>query len=52
MDYREWGSQARSVYPIHDTSRMETARVKEEEEADTRITVKENEIQKERLWAL
>ena len=41
MDYRERGSHARSVYPTLDTSRMGTARVKQEEEADTRIILKE-----------
>ena len=35
------GSYARSVYPTQDTSRMGTTRVKEEEEADTKIIVKE-----------
>ena len=30
----------RGVYPTQDTSRMVAARVKQEEEADTRITVK------------
>ena len=38
MGCRERGSHARGVYPTQDTSRMGTARVKqEEEEADTRI---------------
>ena len=37
MDYRERGSQARGVYLTQDTSRMETASMKREEEADTRI---------------
>ena len=32
---------ARGVYPTQDTSRKGTARVKQEEEADTRIIVKE-----------
>ena len=40
-DCRDRGSQARGVYPTQDTSRMRTARVKQEEEADTRIIVKE-----------
>ena len=40
MDCREQGSHARSVYPAQYTSRMETARVKEEDRADTRIIVK------------
>ena len=39
MDYRE-----RGVYPTQYTSRMGTARVKQEEEADKRIIVKEYEI--------
>ena len=34
MDYREQGSHARSVYPTQYTSRMVTARVKQEEERD------------------
>ena len=37
MDCGERGSRARGVYPTQDTSRMATARVKQEEEADTRI---------------
>ena len=41
MDYRERGSQARGVYLTQDTSRIETARVKEEEEADTRMIARE-----------
>ena len=41
MDYRERGSHARGVYPTQDTSRMGTAMMKQEEEADTRIIVKE-----------
>ena len=41
MDCRERGSHARDVYPTQYTSRMETARVKEEVGADTRIIVKE-----------
>ena len=40
IDYRERGSHSRGVYSTQDTSRMGTARVKEEEEADTRIIVK------------
>ena len=40
MDCRERGSHARGVYPTQYTSRMKTARVKEEEGADTRIMVK------------
>ena len=41
MDCREWGSHTRGVYPIQDTSRIETAREKEEEEADTSIIATE-----------
>ena len=37
MDCRERRSHARGVYPTQDTSLMETARVKQEEETDTRI---------------
>ena len=37
MDYRELGSYAQGVYPAQYTSRMGTARVKQEEETDTRI---------------
>ena len=37
MDYRERGSHARGVYPTQYTLRMETARVKEEEETNKRI---------------
>ena len=36
MDFRERRSHAQSVYPIQYISRMRTARVKQEEEADTR----------------
>ena len=41
MDCTEWGSHARGVHHTQYTSRMETAKVKEEEEADTKIIVKE-----------
>ena len=41
MDYRERGSHARGAYPTQDTSRMEIVRMKQEEEADTRIIIKE-----------
>ena len=37
------GSHARGVYPTQDTLRMGAAKVKREEEADTRIIVKEEE---------
>ena len=43
IDFRERGSHARGVYPTQDTSRMGTARVKLEEEADTITIVKEEE---------
>ena len=53
MDCMERGSHGRSVYPTQDTSRMVTAMVRQEEETDTRIIVKEQyEIWKERMWAL
>ena len=41
IDHRERRSQARVVYPQRDTSRMGTARVKQKEEANTRIMLKE-----------
>ena len=41
IDCRERGSQARGEYPTQYTSRMETARVKEDVGTDTRIIVKE-----------
>ena len=40
MDYWERGSHARGVDLTQDTSRIGTARVKQEEETDTRIIVK------------
>ena len=40
-DCTERGSHARGVYPKQYTSHMGTARMKEEEGADTRIIVKE-----------
>ena len=43
MDCRERGSRARDMSPTQDTSRVGTARVKQVEEADTRIIVKEEE---------
>ena len=47
MDYREEGSHARGAYSTQDTSRLETARVKQEEEVDTRnIVMEEHEIKK------
>ena len=50
MDCRERGSHARDMYPTQDTSRMGTARVKEEEEEDTRVVVKEEKIWKKGTW--
>ena len=41
MGYREPGSNARDVYPTQYTSRMGTARIKQEEETDTRIIARE-----------
>ena len=41
MDCRERGSHALGVYHTQYTSRMETARGKEDEETDTRIIAKE-----------
>ena len=37
----ERGSQTRDVYAPQHTSRMRTAKVKEEEEEDTRMVVRE-----------
>ena len=37
MDYKERGSHARGVHPTQFTSRIGIARMKQEEEADTRI---------------
>ena len=39
MNYRERGSHARGVYLTRVASHMETARVNQEEVADTRILV-------------
>ena len=36
-DNKKRGSHARGVYPTQDISRMGTARVKQEEKADTRV---------------
>ena len=46
MNCRERGSHARGVYSTQDTSRMGTARVKQVEEANTRIIV----IEKHKIW--
>ena len=46
MDYWERGSHARSVYSAQDTQTMETARVKQEEEADTKIMARELKYRK------
>ena len=37
MDYKERESYARGVHPTQYTSRLATARVKQEEETDTRV---------------
>ena len=37
MDYREQEFHARGVHPTHYTLRMGTARVKQEEGADTKV---------------
>ena len=37
IDCRERGTHARGVYPTQDTSSMGTAKVKQEEQTDTRI---------------
>ena len=39
MAYRERGSHARGVYPAQNTTRMERARMKQEEGSDTRFLV-------------
>ena len=41
MNYRKQGSHARGVYPTQYTSCMGTARVKQEEEADTSVIARE-----------
>ena len=41
IDNRKRGSSALGFYPTQDTSRMGTARAKQEEEADTRIKADE-----------
>ena len=41
MDCREQGSHVRGVLPTQDTSRMGTAMMREEEDADTRIMARE-----------
>ena len=40
MDYRKRGSHAQGVHPTQYTQRMETVRMKQEEEADIRIMQK------------
>ena len=53
MHCKKRESQARGAYPRQFTERMGTARVNEEEEADTRIIGKEfYEIWKEGSWEL
>ena len=39
MDYREQRSRAPGAYPTQDTPRMGTAKMKQEEEAETRLIV-------------
>ena len=51
MGCRERGSHALDLYLTEDTSRMETARVKEAEEADTRIITKEGEGEDRKIIA-
>ena len=52
MDCRERGSHARGVYTAHDTLRMKKAWVKQEEKADARIIVKEQQkIRNKGTWA-
>ena len=46
MNCREQGSHARGVHPTQDTSRTGTARVKQEEESDTRLRAK----QEKEIW--
>ena len=46
MDCRDRSSLARGVYHTQDTLRMGTAKVKQEEEADTKVIVKEEEADK------
>ena len=46
IDCRERESHEHCVYPTQNTPRMETARVKQEEKADTRIIV----IEYYRIW--
>ena len=41
MDYREWGSHTRSVHTSQYTSHMRTARLKQEQEAKTKTSAKE-----------
>ena len=41
VDCRDRGSRARGAFPTQYSSRMETVREKQEEEADTRTIVKE-----------
>ena len=53
MDYRVRGSYARVVYRTQDTSCKGTRRVKQEEEADTGIIIKEYyETWRKGTWTL
>ena len=45
IDYRERGSHAQGVYLTQDTSRMDAAKMKQEEVADTRIITKKKRTQ-------
>ena len=42
IDSKKRGSHARGVYPSQRTSRLEAARVKQEEESDTRFVSTNN----------
>ena len=48
MGNRERELRARGEYPTQDTSRMATVRVKQEEEADSRMKAREKYERKER----
>ena len=50
MGCRELGSHARGVHPTQATSRIGTAKIKQEEQADTRI-IAESSKKFERQWS-
>ena len=50
MDYRDRGSHAQGVYPTQYSSRMETARVKQEEETDRRIIQESSKKSGRKEW--